>query len=714
MAVRQIPAPPIPALVLEIDAKPKPKPAPKPNTDKAARSDPPYRGARTALKAPTVEYLLSLRTEKEREFQDADVQIDDLRKVRTMNKKVVLPDHCQYVDVEVRDPTIADEVQRVVATLTLNDPKLSIKAPREGETAEKNATLRKDFTSECLLQAGRRLTGHNTLVQAVDACAGDGGAWTKFLFARDTYEQRYALRMDQFSDDPDSINVGERGQPVIKKGKSAATKFDEAVEDAKKEAGVPFVWTNVDVRTVYPVWSQGKLTEVLEVQMRPLHSALRQWRLELNAQGKLVPEGMGLPMNKIDAHKIPQTVKFLEHWDAVWVTYVIEGAYGDAQVVKQFRHRYGRVPYFPAFGFTFNWMTGIKAGWGVAQTKRWLVEYMSFLLTLHAQSAARDTFAPFYRTLDATKGPVPIMGKNGQPLASEKYQLGQIVNGPPGSTLQPFPFQESSAALKEQIAYVREMIDKLLTPRVNTEIGSGLEGAGFAMNQVISESRIMLDPIAQAIESMLEEITRFMWHLIRTRVREKVWVEKSGESAGWLGAGPDDLTAGVGIKWELDPERPSTQLVEERYWHERIAHGTASIEQAIRAMGDDPEEVRFQRDLEAMRQEPWYIQYRQEYLLKQIGRGDILAKAAAMAAATGQLPGVQGNPAVANAASGALAAAGPGIGGLANMTSLAVKPGANTMAQQAMSPGPAPVPTSGLGGAPPSNSAAAGLTRLAA
>ena len=51
--------------------------------------------------------------------------------------------------------------------------------------------------------------------------------------------------------------------------------------------------------------------------------------------------------------------------------------------------------------------------------------------------------------------------------------------------------------------------------------------AGFAMNQVLSEARITRTHRA-VDRGHVVEVTKFMWHLIRTRVRETVWVEQAG------------------------------------------------------------------------------------------------------------------------------------------------------------------------------------------
>src|SRR5919202_56807 len=97
------------------------------------------KGARMAdarLRPPSLEYLLSLKTEKLAEYAADDAQIDRMRQVRTLTRPVALDDRFRLVDVEVRDPTIADEVQRVVATLSLNPPKLQVTPAFPGDQAE--------------------------------------------------------------------------------------------------------------------------------------------------------------------------------------------------------------------------------------------------------------------------------------------------------------------------------------------------------------------------------------------------------------------------------------------------------------------------------------------------------------------------------------------------------------------------------------------------
>jgi len=255
--------------------------------------------AKAKIAAPTLDYLLALRREMEQTYADQDAQIDRMRQVRMLERPVPLEDRYRFVDVEVRDPIIADETQRVVAALSLNPAKIQVTPARPGETAQTNATLREHWSEETLKIAGKRLPGMPTFRALVDAVAGDGGGWTKLLFDNDVWEHRYSLVEDD------------------------AKAYDTKTEDAKKAAGPPFSWVSVDVRTVYPAWSGGRLREVLEVNERPLMETLRRYNLGLSKKGVLVSEELGVPLSKVEVARVPHHVTFLEHWDETWCTYAI-------------------------------------------------------------------------------------------------------------------------------------------------------------------------------------------------------------------------------------------------------------------------------------------------------------------------------------------------------------------------------------------------------
>ncbi len=606
--------------------------------------------------APTEAYIRSLKTQLQQEFTRDDKQIDLLREVRELEHKVTLEADERWSDIEVRDPALADEIQRVVAALTLNRPKCVVTHdPRKGDKGEENSTLREHWSEEMLWEAGSfdKSQMAHTFVLATDGTAGDGGGWTKFLFRRDRWAERYGVRKMHSTDPAEDLEYSEE--------------YDAATEEAKKRCGTPFAWVHVDVRTLYPRFANGKLREVVEVTKRSGAGLAADYGIRASESGELsVLKDMGPALSEQEAKTLPSTLDFIEHWDDTWATCIVQGG-KSAVVVKQFKHGLGRPPYFAAYGYVMNHWRGRKVGWGVAQAKLWLVMYLDFLLTVHADMAARDNKTPM--GLTSPEGADQIVGEDGKVItAMEPLNLGDIQVMRPGQELAPINFPNVSPALREQIALIQGRIAELMTPRVKGDLGSGLEGAGFAIAQVLAEAKIYQDPIAKSVAAMLTDVTRFAWHLVRTKVKETVWVQRgSGDEAKWLGAGPDDLTEAVGLQWELDPERATAKLIESRYWAEQVKEGFASKTQAIREQGRNPDEVRFEIDLDTIRQSPEYQKAKLKATLTKLQRGDLLRDAAL--ALAGQVPGMPPGatpPAMGNGVvpdMGALALGNNGTGG---------------------------------------------------
>lgn len=571
------------------------------------------------LRAPDAAYLRALWSEKVSEYSLDDAQIDLMRGIRTLTKQVLLDEEYRLTDVEVRDPTITDEIQRVVAALSLNDPKLTVAvSPSAGDKGEDNATLRQDWTERVLQEAGTKLAGHDTFRDCVDAACGDGGAWSRLVFRNDTWDARWRVSADL-----------------------EAKEYDRKTEQAKKESGQPFVWECVDVRTLYPVFSAGTLTEVLVVTVRKRNSALRQFRLGVDRDGRLVPEDLGMPANIVERTNTASEVTVLEHWDGTYYSLLADmttvGEDPNTAMVTQLEHKYGRVPFFYAPGYTMNWQKGRKVGWSIAESKRWLVEYRSYLMTLFAQVAARDAMKPVMRVRN--KPANPTQGDDGKQPGTEIWRPREIINLEDGEELKVLDFGGASESLREMLKYVTDLIDKLLAPKVGTDLGGSDPGSGFAISQILAETRIREDPVTKHIEQMLNEVTKFLWKLVRDKVKETVWVQSDSTKDGWLGAGPDDLGEGVSAKWALDPERASAKLIEHRDIQERIAARTLGRHQGIALMGDNPDEVDDDIACDRIRTSPWYIQRQDEQVMQGLQAGDILKQAAASVIASGMLPG---------------------------------------------------------------------------
>lgn len=558
---------------------------------------------------------MALQDELETLYSDQDDQIREARLDREMQRPALSDADNKYVLVHVdpRDPAIADEAFREQAALSLERPKLTVKHEGdESETAEENATLREHWTENVLWTVATREPGTDTWNDITDATANDGGGWAKLLWQKDVWENRYSIK-----------------SPGLTASYDQQKEYDLATEDAKRDAGPPFSWVQVDPLTIYPVWSGGRLCEVLEVKEAPLRATLRRYRLGLSDTGDIVPEEIAQETSQWqNPMSLTTTVTILEHWDETYATWSVVGVNGTGsktgRVVKQFRHHYPfGVPYDVAFGLKMSHWKNRKVGWGLSHTKQWLVRYRAYLRAMHAQYVARDLLSPLVHTVPAD-GQI-VVGADGKPTAREDGpQPGTILTGRPGEDYRRIDYPDATT-LEKHMVLVDQAIEKLEAPRTNDL--NGLEGAGFAISQVLSYEAVKIGPIKANLEQLLVSTTKKLWQLTKV-IGETVYVEADGERSGYLGLAAKDLERSRRISWEVKLTRASDDLIKARYAHERLAAGSWGEDETIDFLGDNPDEIRRSKARDRIRKSPAYTMWQDEIVFQNAGRGDLLGKAA--------------------------------------------------------------------------------------
>jgi hypothetical protein len=268
---------------------------------------------------------------------------------------------------------------------------------------------------------------------------------------------------------------------------------------------------------------------------------------------------------------------------------------------------------------------------------------------MHAQYVARDLLSPL-----VTYGDTPaaaVIGDDGLPKETDPtVHPGEILNLPPGRQLQRIQYPDAST-LEKHMSLIDGAIRDLESPRVTTL--SGMEGAGFAISQVLSYSRTRVGPIRHGIESLLKGQTEKLWTLIRERANEKVYVFSGGIDVGsgkaaaeFIGFGPKDLERPMRIKWEVAAALPTDELMQVRYVTERLNNGTFGLDEAVTSLGDNPDEIRRSKARDRIRASPAYQKWLDAEVFMQAGRGDLLQKAqdAEQLALSGQVQQGQGPP----------------------------------------------------------------------
>jgi hypothetical protein len=300
---------------------------------------------------------------------------------------------------------------------------------------------------------------------------------------------------------------------------------------------------------------------------------------------------------------------------------------------------------------------------------------------MHAQYVARDLLSPL-----VTYGDSPaavVIGDDGLPKEPiTNVHPGEILNLPPGRQLQRIQYPDA-ATLEKHMGLIDQAIRDLESPRVTTL--SGMEGAGFAISQVLQYTRTRVGPIRHGLEALLKGQTEKMWDLIREHAGEKVWVFYGGgenisddAKAEYIGFGPKDLERPMHIKWEVQAQLPTDEMIQARYAHERLSAGTWGKDEAVTYLGDNPDEIRRSLARDRIRSTPAYQKWLDQEVFMEAGRGDLLAKAqeAEQYAMQGNLqaglapagpPGQQPQP-------GVFEGGGPGLGGVPDLGALAAAP----------------------------------------
>lgn len=673
------------------------------------------RAAQSSRAKPTPEFITNLETTLRSHFKEQDEQIRIARLVRERKESIPLPKHLERIKgMEMHDPAVGDEIKRIVSSVNSRPPKcIVVAADPESDTGQANATLRENWTEQVLYEAGTQTNGQNAYEQNIDACFGDGGAWCKLIYDRHRWEEVWNVPDSQdFWLDAQTGEEATDDTPAtrLQKGKKpkSASQYLQDREDAKKGCGVPFRLKNVDVATVYPLWRGDDLVSVLEITERPTIELMEAYGVRPPANQRDVVHGPSL--SEDEAAQYSSKTRFLEYWTSHFCVYMVawpgQGAGdsgGETEVVRIIRHGYGQVPYFFAPGIMFNYWRGRKVGEGIAQDWLELARYRQFLWNLVVTIAAQSAGAPMAHT--RPEAGEPLLPDSDLPEGEvQLVQLAGVYEMQPGEKFEVIKMPGVPEPMKDLLQIVNNMIERLQTPRVNA-IGTDMSGAGFAYAQIFAEIKVSYDVFIKHLEEMYVKLTRFLWKLMRNVVQEPVPVHytpsdpKSNKGrAVWLTAGPDDLTDAVGLKWRINADPPTAEIVLSRQWGERLQQKTASLDMAIEAMGGNPEEVRRGQLMDQMRQEPEYKHLLKEQILQGLDRGDLLKKAAVMAVQSGLAPGLP--PDIAAQVMQQHIGAPMGGPGMAPGAPMMPDQGALAMAPQGQGAAPMPNPYAAAGGPP--------------
>jgi hypothetical protein len=347
--------------------------------------------------------------------------------------------------------------------------------------------------------------------------------------------------------------------------------LDDSREEFKK-GKFPFAWQAVDPRGWWGWYSEGRLTECVEVSERTIGDIMGAYPVAYDGTtGKLVPANISEPYapHGAPSNSYRERRTFIEHWDDTWVTYCLD----DGTVLKQFKHGYGKPPYFPFYGLS---NASADPGMEMESVVEHIVDMVKLydnLLTMW-QNWAYISAYPMAFLSGPESSQFPFMDAppdgvaEGQKGPELEIVPGKITLLPPGYKAEwfvPPPIGQDVVRVSEVLkGFIEEVI-----PNVMKGLGAA-DQAGYAINQLIVAARMVYDPITDNAALALQQAMQFVWGLIEHKVGEKVYVwgqnpEDATRGNQWLGLGPDDIYRYYAVTCNIESLLPSNLIAEGQF-----------------------------------------------------------------------------------------------------------------------------------------------------
>ena len=489
---------------------------------------------------PDKRYVDDLKQQLLVDFSGRDSLIRKLRRLRFMEESVDIPEAYRATAREVRTPICYEQVQRIVATLTVNYPVISVPPPGPGEENQRNSSKRERWINAALPRMEQEAE-RGVFRMFVDNLVADGQGVLKLVYKPEHW-RRYPGRSD-FTDDQ---------------------AFGEAADRFKKSAKFPFALRDVDPLSFYPVFGEDGLEACLEITQRPRRLMARKF------ESISAPERLGQPLPAEEGSAgAGGTVEVVEYWDRWYYVLLVDG-----RRVRSGRHGYGQVPYFQASGEQSASRDPRYSGMSTLFAIRWLVPLLDSLLTMKQNAAFLYAYpTPFIRSPVGT----PFEGgEDGRPQVVE-WTPGRMIPLYPGEDPGFVQWQGTPPDLDELISIVRGLIDRAGLASVLYGQGPGSDSSGYMVNQLINAAKVKYDPIVKSAEACLERLVGFLYQLLENKVGEEVFVWSRGDSEqGWVGLSGDDIRGYYACKARIEPLMPTDDIAQGMFGTNLVKAGLVS------------------------------------------------------------------------------------------------------------------------------------------
>lgn len=512
---------------------------------------------------PAIEHVLELKEYLEGHFSKQKVMIKEMRLLRALLHPVDVPPEYENTTKVVRTPILADMIQRIVATLTVNYPTWVRGLMGDRPKDEYDSSLIEKWLvaghQRMELQARRR-----TFRMLIDSAVADGMAVCQYQWLPQAWSP-FPRR-----------NKNEHGEYSL----DDVDPYMRRVSKHVRERPFPFSWRDIDPLTYYFWDGYDGEREVLLIEAVPLAPTAARLNVQLDG-GQWVQGTPGQPMpeNSVSG----ESVELVQHLTKHGVTYVLDG--------RKAKHidlsRWGRLGIFDFAGLSTHERAPDRAFLPIAFALTELVPFLDRLLTMKANWMYLHAFPRSVLQLAAPRLQAmhKALGDAGQRAGEVTAQLNQL-NGM--ITLQ--EGESFGYALPANVGGDLNQLIQLTMGLVNQAgIASVLRGesptadsTGYLANQLMTAARLAYDPITDNCKFMLHDGAEFLLYGVDKlanagKTGVPVWGEDANNDKNWLTLSSKEIDGIYDTEPRLDPLLPSNLIMEGRFGLEQVQTGAISM-----------------------------------------------------------------------------------------------------------------------------------------
>lgn len=500
----------------------------------------------------TEKYINDLVADRKQYYNGLHKEIGTNRDLRYGEYKIEVPENYKSTTQVIRTPIVADMIMRIVSMLTLEEPERKC-APYNGtEKAQRNSSLRERWTKA----AWRRMeaqSGRPIWRMAMDAAVADGLGVIKVIHDKDAW-----------------LDYPKR------KRREDGGDYNDRADAWKKTAPFPIFATDLDPLCYFPSKNGYKLTEVVEINKRPLKPAMQAFNVKPlgdNGWQKMEP-GEPFPDDESLGH-LAESVEVVEYWNDKEVVYLLDGKIADRRP-----HYYGRPPYFEVPGHISSSRDPRKAYLSVIEPFKHLIPALETLLTMKTNWAYLAAW--------------PNMVVQNQSaflnaLPEDDNEPTKVLDISPGTILRgDIRFMEPPGVgrdLDAMIDILRAMIERAGLAAVMYG-QSGSSASGYLTNQLMTAAQLIYRPLLRNAETADEDMTRHIWRILEKYYpKDPVFVwgseDRVGKSQSWLSMSGSDVNGYYAVETRIKPVLPMDEIMQADAATRWVSQGMVSKKYAL-------------------------------------------------------------------------------------------------------------------------------------